>query len=152
MFVGLEMEIFFIYFFDIAHAYSHQQKLSLRAGLSTQGLKTKSLAKHKKAHPICVYYTHTKTLRAWSCLQWWLSLESSTIPLVRAFIHKSWYFQALCFLLLSWKAQFKSMKGLNYPTRAEFANAQRIALRAGWCRNRVSWQPTVSTELAVIGY
>lgn len=89
------------FFFRSAHAYSHQQKLSLRAGLSTWGLETKSLAKHKKAYPMCVYYTHKKMLRAWSCLRWWLSLESSTIPLVRTFIHESWYFQALCFLFLS---------------------------------------------------
>lgn len=107
----------FFLFFITAHAYSHQQKFSLRAGLSTWGLKTKSLAKHKKAYPVCVYYTHKKMLLAWSCLQWWLSLESSTIPLVRAFIQKSWYFQALCFLLLSWKACLSAGRG--WITRRE---------------------------------
>lgn len=74
--------------------------------------------------------THTKKmLLAWSCLQWWLSLESSTIPLVRAFIQKSWYFQALCFLLLSWKACLSAGRG--WITRLE----QNLEVhREPWCR------------------
>lgn len=74
--------------------------------------------------------THTKKmLLAWSCLQWWLSLESSTIPLVRAFIQKSWYFQALCFLLLSWKACLSAGRG--WITWLE----QNLEVhREPWCR------------------
>lgn len=88
----------------------------------------KSSKAQKSISCMCLLHTH-KMLLAWSCLQWWLSLESSTIPLVRAFIQKSWYLQALCFLLLSWKACLSAGRG--WITRLE----QNLEVhREQWCR------------------
>lgn len=60
--------------------------------------------------------------------------RSSTIPLVRAFIHKSWYLQALCFLLLSGKVSFVAVKGPIHPARAECVVAWGAVLQASPCQ------------------
>lgn len=85
---------FFPLFFSFFLFYSYSTCLQPPAEVVPKGWSfnlrprdKKSSKAQKSTSYMCLLHTQ-KVLLAWSCLQWWLSLESSTIPLVRAFIHK----------------------------------------------------------------